>query len=134
MQKVRAQLAAATASGANTLICGPRGSGRGHAARAIYYCAAGDTETKLLPIDCELLSDDLLRRVLERLRDPGGGKGQRPTLLLENLERMSAAHQALLASALHEKLLGARVIATCSRHTPCAPAESGEGSDDGSAA
>src|SRR3954466_11851187 len=38
MQKVRAQLAAAAASGANTLIRGPRGSGRGHAARAIHYC------------------------------------------------------------------------------------------------
>src|SRR5262249_1389686 len=30
MQKVRAQLAAAAASGANTLICGRPGSGRGH--------------------------------------------------------------------------------------------------------
>lgn len=123
MQKVRAQLAAAAASGANTLICGPRGSGRGHAARAIHYCAASDIETKLLPIDCELLSDDLLRRVLERLRDSSGGKAQRPTLLLENLERMSAAHQSLLASAIQEKLLGARVIATCSRHTPFAVTE-----------
>src|SRR6476646_4107423 len=126
MQKVRAHLAAAAASGANTLICGPRGSGRGHAARAIHYCAAGEIGTKLLPIDCELLSDDLLRRVLERLRDPGGGKVQRPTLLLENLERMSAAHQALLASAIHEKLLGARLIATCSRLAMDAVADAGK--------
>ena len=73
MQKVRAQLAAAAASGASTLIRGPRGSGRGHAARAIHYCAASDVGTKLLPIDCELMSDDLLRRVLERLRDTAGG-------------------------------------------------------------
>jgi transcriptional regulator with AAA-type ATPase domain len=134
MQKVRAQLAAATASGANTLICGPRGSGRGHAARAIHYCAAGDLGTKLLPIDCGLLSDDLLRRVLERLRDRSAGRVQRPTLLLENLERMSAAHQSLMASAIHEKLLGARLIATCSSHTPCASAELVEGSAGGSAA
>jgi DNA-binding NtrC family response regulator len=132
MQKVRAQLAAAAASGANTLICGPRGSGRGHAARAIHYSAASDAATKLLPIDCELLSDDLLRRVLERLRESGTGKAQRPTLLLENLERMSAAHQSLLASAIHEKLLGARIIATSSRHAPRAAAEPGEGSVAGS--
>jgi DNA-binding NtrC family response regulator len=126
MQKVRAQLAAAAASGANTLICGPPGSGRGHAARAIHYSAASDVTTKLLPINCELLSDDLLRRVLERLRESGTGKTQRPTLLLENLERMSAAHQSLLASAIHEKLLGARIIATCSRYAQYAVAESDE--------
>lgn len=122
MQKIRAQLAAAVASGANTLIRGPRGSGRGHAARAIHYCATANAPAKLLPIDCELLSDDLLRRVLERLRDSSGAAGQRPTLLLENLEQMSAAHQSLLASAIDEKLLVARLIATCSRHTPCAVA------------
>jgi DNA-binding NtrC family response regulator len=124
MQKVRAQLAAAAASGANTLICGPPGSGRGHAARAIHYCASADAPAKLLPINCELLTDDLIRRVLERLRDSGGGTARRATLLLENLDRMSAAHQSLLASALSEKLLAARIIATCSRHTPGAVAAS----------
>jgi DNA-binding NtrC family response regulator len=128
MQKVRAQLAAAAASGANTLICGPAGSGRGHAARALYYRAPADAEAKLLPINCELLSDDLLRRVLERLRDPGGTV-QRTTLLLENLDRMSAAHQSLLASALHEKLLAARIIATYSRHTLWAVAGSQDALD-----
>ncbi len=123
VQKVRAQLAAAAASGANTLICGSRGSGRGHAARAIHYCAASDAGTKLVPIDCELLSDDLLRRILEHLRSSGSEAVQRPTLLLENIERMSASHQSLLASAITEKLLGARIIATSSRHTPCAAGE-----------
>ena len=113
MQRVRAQLAAAAASGANTLIRGRRGSGRGHVARAIHYSASNDAATNLLPIDCRLLSDDLLRRILERLRGPSS-TGQRPTLLLENLESMSAAHQALLSSAIREKLLGARIIATCS--------------------
>jgi DNA-binding NtrC family response regulator len=32
---------------------------------------------------------------------------------LENLEQMSAAHQSLLASAIREKLLAARIVATC---------------------
>jgi DNA-binding NtrC family response regulator len=112
MQKVRSQLAAASASGANTLICGPPGSGRGHAARAIHYCAATDAGSKLIPIDCRLLSDDLLRRILERLRNSEGSPAQRPTLLLENLEQMPAPHQSLLASAIQEKLLAARIIAT----------------------
>jgi DNA-binding NtrC family response regulator len=123
MQKIRAQLAAAAASGANTLICGPSGSGRGHAARAIHYSAASGVETKLLPVNCELLSDDLLRRVLEKLREPARDKSQRPTLLLERLERMTAAHQSLLASAIQEKLLVARIVATCSRHTLSAASE-----------
>jgi DNA-binding NtrC family response regulator len=141
MQKVRAQLAAAAASGASTLIRGPRGSGRGHAARAIHYSNASGAGARLLPIDCELLSDDLLRRVLEKFRDTAGDLAHKPTLLLENLERMLPAHQSLLASAIREKLLSARIIATCSRHTPCAAAESeksttvespdGEGNDDG---
>jgi transcriptional regulator with PAS, ATPase and Fis domain len=113
MQKVRAQLAAAAASGANTLIRGSLGSGRGHAARAIHYCSTSDVATKLLPIDCELMSDDLLRRVLEKLRETSGGATQKPTLLLENLERMLPAHQSLLASAIREKLLAARIVATC---------------------
>jgi DNA-binding NtrC family response regulator len=120
MQKVRAQLAAAAASGANTLICGAPGSGRGHAARAIHYCAARDAEARLLPIDCRQLTDDLLRRVLERLREAAGGM-QRPTLLLENLEQMPAAHQSLLSSAIDEKLLNARIIATYDRVRRSAP-------------
>jgi DNA-binding NtrC family response regulator len=120
MQKVRAQLAAAAASGANTLVCGARGSGRGHAARAIHYCAARDAEARLLPVDCERLTDDLLRRVLERLREAASGM-QRPTLLLENLEHMPTAHQSLLSSAIQEKLLNARIIATYGGFTPLAP-------------
>ncbi len=121
MQRVRAQLAAAAASGANTLIRGRRGSGRGHAARAIHYSASNDIGANLLPIDCQLLSDDLLRRVLERLRAPSSGPASRPTLLLENLERMQPAHQALLASAIREKLLAARVIATCGENVMVHP-------------
>ena len=54
MRKVRAQVAAAAASGANSLICGPRGSGRGHVARAIHYQASGDRDAKLIPFDCDI--------------------------------------------------------------------------------
>ena len=54
MGKVRAQVAAAASSGANCLICGPRGSGRGHVARAIHYHANPDLASKLIPIDCAL--------------------------------------------------------------------------------
>ncbi len=117
MQKVRAQVAAAAASGANTLVCGARGSGRGHVARAIYFGGTNADSTKLLPIDCELLTDDLLRRAIDGFRVLPGDAMQRPMLLLENLDRMSAPHQSLLLAAIHQERLSARMIATCRRTT-----------------
>lgn len=123
MQKVREQVSAAAASGANTLIVGPLGSGRGHVARSIHYRAAADGGMKLVPIDCEVLSDDLLRRAVGSLRAPHGETVQPPTLLLENLDRMSAAHQSLLLAAIRQGVLSARVIATCSTLAPHAVAE-----------
>ncbi len=114
IQKVRAQVSAAVASGANTLICGPRGSGCGHVARTIHYCTANDAGTKLVPIDCEILTENLLRRAIESLRVPGGESTKLPTLLLEHLDHMSASHQSLLLAAIRQKVLHARIVATCS--------------------
>jgi DNA-binding NtrC family response regulator len=118
MQKVRAQVEAAAASGANTLIFGRRGSGRSHVALAIHYRGAGDKEVNLLPVDCELLTDDLMTRTLERLRPSRTNVGLRPTLLLENLERMPAAHRSLLLAAIRQNSMDARIIATIN---PCTP-------------
>lgn len=112
MQKVRNQVAAAAASGANVLVCGRRGSGRGHVARAIHYATAGDNGPKLVPIDCETLTDDLLRRVLEGLRGPAGDSKQRPTLLLENLDQIPAPQRAVLFAAIVQKMMDARILAT----------------------
>lgn len=116
MQKVRAQVAAAAASGANALIFGPSGSGRGHVARAIHYSAAKDSDARLVPVDCEVVSDDVLRRVMDGVR--ASGTGGRPTLLLENLDRLSAAHQMMLVLAISQKTVLARVIATFDDHRP----------------
>jgi transcriptional regulator with PAS, ATPase and Fis domain len=121
MQKVRAQLAAAVASGANTLICGRPGSGRGHAARAIHYCATDTAARKLVPIDCELLTDDLLRRILDGLRGTAEKSEARPTLLLENLDRMAASHQAIVASSVVQKTIVARIIATTGPYVAPSP-------------
>jgi DNA-binding NtrC family response regulator len=121
MQKVRAQVAAAAASGANTLIFGARGSGRGHVARAIHYGLAKDSGTKLIPVDCDVLSDELLRRALEGVR--GSNSEGRPTLLLENLDRLTPAHQALLAPVVSQKSFAARIIATYADTQPSLSAE-----------
>ena len=102
MQKVRAQVEAAAASGANTLIHGHRGSGRSHVALAIHYRDPTGDDATLIPLDCELLTEDLLERSLDKLRPSRTTAAARPTLLLENLERMSAAHQSLLLSAIRQ--------------------------------
>jgi len=112
MQKVRSQVLAAAASGANTLILGPHGSGRGHVARAIHYRATGDAMPRLVAIDCEELTDDLLRRALEGVRLRPEETKNRPTLLIENLEQLSDAHQLALITALSQKGGGPRIIAT----------------------
>jgi DNA-binding NtrC family response regulator len=111
MRKVRDQVAAAAASGANVLVCGPPGSGRAHVARAIHYRAAGEAGPKLVPVDCEVLSEDLLRRTLDAVQSDGGGK-QRATLLLANLDRLSPSLQSQLQQAIGDKRLAARIVAT----------------------
>jgi DNA-binding NtrC family response regulator len=111
MRKVREQVAAAAASGANVLVCGRPGSGRAHVARAIHYRAAGEAGSKLVPVDCEVLSEDLLRRTLDAVQSERGGK-QRATLLLANLDRLSRPLQAQLQQAIGERRLDARIVAT----------------------
>jgi DNA-binding NtrC family response regulator len=125
MCKVRAQVAAAAASGANTLICGRPGTGRSHVARAIHYRAAGDSHVKLVPVDCELANDDLLRRAFSALRDGDADASHRATLLLENLDRLAEFHQSQLIEAIRLNALPARIIATCRSQIACVeePAE-----------
>ncbi len=122
MGKVRSQVAAAAASGVNTLICGHPGTGRGHIARAIHYRAVGDAEVKLVPVDCAVASDDMLRRAIDAVRDAAGDARRRPTLLLENLDQMGESQQSQLLAAIRQNAFGARIIATRSKPNPSAAA------------
>ena len=112
MKKVRAQVEAAAASGANTLVHGARGTGRTQMALAIHYHATGESEAHLIPLDCELLTDDLLERTLDKLRPARAKTAARPTLLLKNVEVMSAAHQKHLLATIRQSVIDARIIAT----------------------
>jgi DNA-binding NtrC family response regulator len=112
MQKVRAQVEAAAAGSANTLIVGRRGSGRSHIALAIHYLGAADDAARLIPIDCELLTDDLFIRTLDKLRPSRAATETRQTVVFENLECMSASHQSLLLGAVRQRAIDARIIAT----------------------
>lgn len=122
MKKVRSQVDAAAASGANVLIFGNLGSGRAHIARAIHYKNAAD-DAKLLPVDCRLMTDDLMTRTLDRLRPSSNTSGPRAALLLENLESLPAAHQSQLLAALRENWISARILATFSTQAPAVEVE-----------
>jgi DNA-binding NtrC family response regulator len=113
MSKVRAQVAAAAASGANVIIYGRPGSGRGHVARAIHYHGAGDATARIAPIDCELANDDLIRRALDAIQSSAEVASRQPCLLLEKLDRLDPAYQAHLLSSMRNSTFRARVIATC---------------------
>jgi len=113
MRKVRAQVAAVAASGANALVIGTPGSGRAHVARAIHYQAAAEAVSRLVPLDGRFLTDDLLRRALDAVRSPGSDPKQRPTLLVENLDCLSPVHQAQLSDMIGREAFRARILATC---------------------
>jgi DNA-binding NtrC family response regulator len=127
MQKLRAQVDAAAASGANVLVIGKPGTGRGHVARAIHYCDAAETAARLVPVDCDFANDDMLRRAVDALRSSGDERGVRPTLLLQNLDRLDHAYQSQILSAIQQGTIRARLIATCS------PAGLTTAGDDGAA-
>jgi transcriptional regulator with AAA-type ATPase domain len=112
MRKVRAQVAAAAACGANVLVIGPAGSGRGHVARAIHYYAAPDPAPKLIALQCQVVSDELLRRALDALRSSAGEPQHPATLLLEHLEALAATHQSQLLTIIRQKSWRVRIIAT----------------------
>jgi DNA-binding NtrC family response regulator len=117
MRKIRAQVAAAASSGANCLIVGPRGSGRGHVARAIHYQGSFDVAIRLIPFDCALAGDDSLRQALMGVANQRDDIRGRPTLLLENIECLPSAHQTQLLSAIRQNMISARIVATAgSRH------------------
>jgi DNA-binding NtrC family response regulator len=123
IQKVRTQAAAAAASGANVLIIGPVGSGRSHVARVIHYRGVTDKDTKLVPLDCLILNDDLLRRTLGVLAEQRADARRWPTLLLENVEQLTPAHQSQLAEAVRKNAISARLIGTSSDKSSESPAE-----------
>ncbi len=112
MRKVRSQIIAAAVSGANALVQGWPGTGRGSIARAIHYHAVGDATVRLLTLDGLVLSDDSLRRALDAVAGPAPEPARRPTLLIENIERLSQAQQSQLADVIRRGAIAARVVAT----------------------
>jgi transcriptional regulator with PAS, ATPase and Fis domain len=111
IQKVRAQVAAAAAGTANVLIRGPRGSGRAHVARSIHYRrTGGNSDCKLVSLDCAVATEDMLRRTVDSAIKSNGGKPS--TLLLLDLEQLAPALEPQLLMAIIDPIRSARVTAT----------------------
>jgi transcriptional regulator with AAA-type ATPase domain len=131
MRKVRAQVAAAAASQANVLIRGRYGTGRKHVARAIHYraseLAGKETTGRLVPVDCEVATEESLRRAVDSVRDSQDPK-VRSTLLLLNLERLRPPLQLQLLPTLVHLSVATRCIATIT--TGAAAHEWGEPAPD----
>jgi DNA-binding NtrC family response regulator/PAS domain-containing protein len=128
MRKVRAQVAAAAVSSVNVLVRGRRGSGRAHVARAIHYQGVAEGDSRLVPFDCAVASEDLLRRTLDALRSDGTAK-RRATLLVENVERLAPTLQSQLLPAITSLPAGVRVVATMVTDSPPTHAEASEPAD-----
>jgi DNA-binding NtrC family response regulator len=111
IEKVRTQVTTAAASRAHFLVRGRRGIGRTHVARTIFYeWAAADTGAKLVPLDCAVATEDLLRRTLDSAGKRSGAAHR--ALLLLDLEQMPPELQTQVLAAIKEPSWGARVIAT----------------------
>jgi DNA-binding NtrC family response regulator len=111
IERVRAQVSAAATSRAHVLIRGRRKSGRAHVARSIFYQQAdAETSARLIPLDCAMANEDLLRRTL----DSAGNRAitDYPTLLLLDLEQLPLERQPELLATLKDASFSARVIAT----------------------
>lgn len=97
MRRVRSQVEAAAASGANVLIVGPAGSGREHTAQTIYYTSDPSGRGPLVPLDCGLLPEELIQSTLTNLlRRYPPGRGQRPAVLLEQIDQLPPEAQYFL--------------------------------------
>lgn len=115
IRRARARAKLAAESDASVLIIGPPGSGRHHTARAIHQSVPAPHGT-LVPLECAILGEDLIRSTLIALaaqeEGPGGNQG---TLLLEGVDRLPTEAQAEAARTLADPSFPFRVIGTATR-------------------
>ena len=111
MQRVRAQVECAASSKTNVLIVGRCGSGRTHLAKAIHYTSDHEHQYPLLPLNGTVLTQDALRRTVAKLQQAETAIS-RETLLIMNVDQLSADLQTQLAEILADKQISACCIGT----------------------
>ena len=119
--KARAQADLAARAARSVLIAGPRGSGKGHLAKAIHYCRAGESEAALLPVDCAVVGAGLLISTVTAWLARGSATldgAQLETLLLEDVDRIPAESQFELTRLVRSAPAQSLVVATTERSLP----------------
>jgi DNA-binding NtrC family response regulator len=115
MTRVRDQVGLAARGADRVLIVGPAGSGREHIARSIHQ-QRGEADAPLIPLACDLLDAELLETTVtafvQRLAKLETGRSG--TLLLLDVQRLSAHAQARLFGTLAITELDLRTLATSS--------------------
>ncbi len=117
MRRARAQAELAAGSRATVLLVGPPGSGRQLLAEAIHYGGDPQASGSLIPLACSVLGADLIHSAVTALAtgDPLGEATGRSTLLLSDVDQLSADVQAELAAELVGRSFPLRLIATAQR-------------------
>lgn len=112
--RVRAQAELAAGTRASVLVIGPPGSGRRHVAESIHYGAGPEAVGSLTPLDCSLLTGELIQSTLRAAVAEVATAGQpgRNTLLLCDADQLPDESQASMAAILSAPTFRLRLIAT----------------------
>lgn len=112
VRRLREQIRLASEVRANVTVRGPAGSGREHVARTIHYAVAG-AASALTPIACPLLDAEQMQAALTKaLKQKDAASGQRPTVLLLEVDRLRPEGQQELAAFLKLPGVTLRILST----------------------
>jgi len=125
IERVREQVALAARGKTHVVIQGPSGSGREHVARSLHRRAMPDLREVLVPLWCPLLDAELVQTTVtalvrafklsseERSGDAPGAPSGAPTLLLLEVDQLTAEAQLELAGFLGLPEFDLYTISTC---------------------
>lgn len=111
------QIEAAEASRANVLFVGPPGSGLEQIATAAHFGREPDAAGALVPVDCAVLDDDMIRSSIRAVA-AGAAVGRatgRSSLLLLRIDLLSEAWQRSVWEEIRGPKFPLRVMATIER-------------------
>ena len=116
MNTLRRQVRLAAMSTESVLILGEPGTGREHTARSIHFSRPNATFGALIPLDCQVLTTELIGRTIAAFREryARDSSSRCHTLLLQNAESLSSENIAQIADLLYTSPSNQRIIATSS--------------------
>jgi len=112
----REQARLAASCSAPVLILGASGVGKESLANAIHFGRDGENAGGVIPVDCQMLSAELIESTIRafRQRYERTGNTKRNTLLLTNIDRIAPELEPILLSLLTNSEENMRMIGTSS--------------------